>query len=197
MDTKHVFLASNDCQNTGIVTVSRRLKDGKLIDIHCPKAIKDYNKFIRGVDRFNQRISCYKFDRKFKRNWLRLFIFFFNASLANSFICYNQLAETKLLYLNYLVLVAKSLCSGAQRVDRGRPPSDKKHNTSSPQRAAQMTGDMHLPVNGTRRRCAYCSTKEVQVRSNIECSICKLALCVKDEKNCFYEYHQSFVKNSN
>jgi hypothetical protein len=68
MDTKHVFLVSNDCQNTGIVRVSRQLKNRQLIEIDCPKAIKDYNKFIRGVDRFNQRTSCYLFDRKSRRN---------------------------------------------------------------------------------------------------------------------------------
>jgi len=194
MDTKHVLLASNDCQNTEIVRISRRLKNRQLIEIDCSKAIKDYNKFIRGVDRFNQRMSCYLFDRKSRRNWLRLFIFFFNASLANSYICYNQLAQNKLSYLNYLVSVAESLCSGAERVNRGRPPSDKVRNAASPQRAAELNGQMHLPVIGTRRRCAYCSTKEAQVRSKIECSTCKLAFCVKDEKNCFFEYHQDFVR---
>ena len=67
MDTKHVFLASNDCQNTEIVITFRRLKNRQLIEINCPKPIKDYNKFMHGVDRFNQRISCYSFDRKSKR----------------------------------------------------------------------------------------------------------------------------------
>jgi hypothetical protein len=62
MDTKHVFLASNDCQNTAIVTTSRRLKNRQLIEINCPKPIRDYNKFMHGVDRFNQRTSCYSFD---------------------------------------------------------------------------------------------------------------------------------------
>ena len=80
MDAKHVFLGSNDYQNTEIIRISRRLKNKQLIEIDCPKAIKDYNKFIRGIDRFNQRISCYLFDRKSRRNWLRLFIFFVTAS---------------------------------------------------------------------------------------------------------------------
>ena len=194
MNTKHVFLASNDCQNTETVRISRRLEIRQLIEIDCPKAIKDYNKFVQGVDRSNQRISCYLFDRKSRRNWLRLFIFFFNTSLANSYICYNQLGQNNLSYLDYLVSVAESLCSGAERVSPGRPSSDRVRNTSSPQRAAQLRdGQMHLPVIGTRRRCAYCSTKEAQVWSNIECSTYKLAFCVKDEKNCFYEYNQGFA----
>jgi hypothetical protein len=127
-------------------------------------------------------------------NWLRLFIFFFNASLANSFNCYSQLVQNELSYLNYLVSVAKSLCSGAERTSLGRPPSAKKHRLASPQSADRLDDGMHLPVKGTRRRCAYCSTKEVQIRSTIECFKCKLALCVTDEKNCFFEYHQRFME---
>jgi hypothetical protein len=195
MDTKHVFLASNECENTEIITTSRQLKNKQRIEVDCPKVIVDYNKFIHGVDKFNQRISSYTFDRKSRRNWLRLFFFFFNASLANSYICYNQLHQNESPYLDYLVSVAKSLCSGAKRKNIGRPTSTKKYEFSAPtsQFTDQLNSGMHLPVKGTRRRCANCSTNEVQVRSTIECSNCELAFCVTDEKNCFYEYHQRFM----
>ena len=192
MDTKHVFLASNNCEDNKVVPVSRQLKSGQYITINCPKAINDYNKFTRGVDRFNQRISYYTFDHRSRRNWLRLFIFFLNASIFNSFICYNQLAQDKLSYLNYMVSIAKSLCSGAERRSRGRPPSETSKVASS-QSILHLDNEMHLPVKGTRRRCAYCSTKEEQVRSTIECYTCKLAFCVTDEKNCFFDYHKVFM----
>jgi len=143
MDTKHFFLASNDCENTEIVTIFRQLKNKRRIEIDCPKAITDYNKFIHGVDRFNQRISSYTFDRKSKRNWLRLFFFFFNASLANSYICYKQLDQNE---LPYLVSVAKSLCSGAKRTNIGRPTSKKKYEFAAPQFTDQLNRGMHLPV---------------------------------------------------
>ncbi len=81
IDTKHVFLASNNCEDNKVVPVSRQLKSGQLSTINCPKAINDYNKFMRGVDRFNQRISYYTFDHRSRRNWLRFFIFFLNAHL--------------------------------------------------------------------------------------------------------------------
>ena len=42
MDTKHVFLASNDCENTEIVTISRQLTNKQRIEVDCPKAIMDY-----------------------------------------------------------------------------------------------------------------------------------------------------------
>jgi hypothetical protein len=154
------ILYSNGCF---IRSYSGTALGGKGLRVNCPKAITDYNKFIHGVDRFNQRISSYTFDRKSKRNWLRLFFFFFNASLANSFICYNQLDQNELPYLNYLVSVAKSLCSGAERTNLERPASEKKHKLAASQSAGQLDRGMHLPVKGTRKRCAYCSAEEVQV----------------------------------
>jgi hypothetical protein len=186
MDTKHVFLASNYHKDNEVVLISRRLKNGQRITINCPKAVKDYNQFSHGVDRLNQRISCYNLDRKFKRNWLRIFIHFLKASISNSFICYNQLTEDKPAYLNYMVSVAKSLCCGNERPSRGRSPSEKKSKPVSSKTILNFDNEMHLPVKGTRRRCAYCSTKKTEVRSNIECSTCKLAFCLKDEKNCFF-----------
>lgn len=44
----------------------------------------------------------------------------------------------------------------------------------------------HLPIIGTYRRCALCSTKKNQKRSNIMCKECNLAFC----KSCFEPYHQ-------
>ena len=169
------------------------LKDKQRIEMSCPKAITDYNKFIHGVDRFNQRISTYTFDRKSKRNWLHLFFFFLNASLAIHLSATNQLDQNELSYLDYLVFVAKSLCSSAESTNRGRSSSENKHKLVVPQSTGQLGRGMHLPVKGIRRRCAYCSTKEVQVRSTIECSNCKLAFYVTDEKNCFFEYHKHFM----
>jgi hypothetical protein len=185
MDTKQVFLASNYHKDNEVVPISRRLKNGQRITIACPKAVKDYNQFSHGIDRLNQRISCYSLDRKSKRYWLRIFIYFLNASISNSFICYNQLAQHKLTYLNYMVSVVKSLCSGSERISRGRPPSGKKSKLASPKTVLNFDNEMHLPVKTARRRCAYCSTKEAEVRSDIECFTCKLAFCLKEGKFVF------------
>ena len=156
-------------------------------------ACNNYNQFAHGVDLFSQRISCYSIDRKSKRNWLRIFVYFLNASIFNSFICYNQLVQNKITYLDYMVSVAKSLCSGSERTNRGRPPSEKEPKASSPNTVLSFENTMHLPAKGKRRRCAYCSTREAEVRSNIECFSCKLAFCLKDDTNCFFEYHQIFM----
>jgi hypothetical protein len=185
MDTEHVFLASNYHKDNEVVPISRRSQNGQRITIDCPKAVKDYNQFLHEVDRFSQRISCYNLDRKSKRNWLRMFIYFLNASIFNSFICYNQLAQDKLTYLKYMVSLVKSLCSGSERISRGRPPSKNKSKLASPKTALSFENEMHLPVTPKRRRCAYCSTKEADFRTNIECFTCKLLLCLRDKRIVF------------
>ena len=49
----------------------------------------------------------------------------------------------------------------------------------------------HMPeVISTRRRCAYCSTKEREKRTDVTCTFCRVCLCVKD---CFLLYHQNYV----
>jgi hypothetical protein len=115
MDTKHAFLVSNNHTDNELVPVSWQLKTGQLITINCPKAIDDYNQFIRGVDWFNWRISYYILDRKSKTNWIWLFIYSLNVSIFNSIICDNQLAQGKLSYLNYMVSVVKSLWHWAEK----------------------------------------------------------------------------------
>jgi hypothetical protein len=146
------FLASNYHEDNEIVPISRRLKNGQRITITCPKAVKDYNQFSHGVDRLSQRLSCYNLDRKSKRNWLRMFIYFLNASIFNSFICYNQLAQDNVTYLNYMVSVAKSLCSGSERISRGRPPSEKKSKLVSPKTVLTFDNEMYLPVKVKKKK---------------------------------------------
>ncbi|XP_072382446.1 uncharacterized protein lola isoform X10 [Diabrotica undecimpunctata] len=44
----------------------------------------------------------------------------------------------------------------------------------------------HLPVKGTYRRCAKCSTMKRQVRSKITCEACNVGLCLR----CFKPFHK-------
>ena len=162
-------MASNYHKDNEVVSICRRLQNGQRTTIACPTTIKDYNQFSHGVDLFSQRISCYNLDRKSKRNWLRIFIYFLNASIFNSFIRNNQLAQDKVTYLNYMLSAAKSLCSVSERIHLGRPPSENKSKLASSKTVLNFDHEMHLPVKGKRRRCAYCSTKEATFRSNIEC----------------------------
>lgn len=49
----------------------------------------------------------------------------------------------------------------------------------------------HQPKRGTRRRCAKCSTKQNEIRTEWICSVCDVPLCLTKQKNCFALYHSS------
>ena len=67
-DKKTVFIASNSFDPRQTETVSRTEKDGSKMSINCPAMVSKYNKFMRGVDLFHQRVSLYSTDRKSRRN---------------------------------------------------------------------------------------------------------------------------------
>ncbi len=93
-----------------------------------------------------------------------------------------------------MVPLAKSLCSASERISRERPPSEKKSKLASPKTVLSFDNEMYLPVTAKRRRCAYCSTNEaIDFRSNIECFTCKLPFCLRERKNCFFDYHKIFM----
>ena len=67
MDKKPVFMLSNFHNSTSYGTVQRTEKDCSTIMVTCPASIIDYNRFMRGVDRADQRKESYALDRKSRR----------------------------------------------------------------------------------------------------------------------------------
>ncbi len=65
-DKRPLFVASNLYDPRETETVTRTQKDGSKQNVICPKMVSEYNKFMRGVDLFDQRMSCYSIDRKSK-----------------------------------------------------------------------------------------------------------------------------------
>ena len=163
--------------------------------------ISEYNKFMRGVDLFNQRISCYSIDRKSKRNWIRIFIYFLEASLSNAFICYKDLNVTNMNYAEFLSSISTSFVDNNRnsRKRRGRPISVSARKQTEVQKvlkqnipsAVQLSA--HMPVAGSKGRCRYCSTRSSLVFSSIKCNRCNISLCVKRKKIVFcYFMKESF-----
>ncbi len=62
-----------------------------------------------------------------------------------------------------MVSVAKPLYSDSERLIHGRLSSGNKSKLALAKAVLHFDSEMHLPVKTTRRRCAYCSTKEAEV----------------------------------
>lgn len=196
MDTKQVNVLSTAFHPSILTKVSRTQKDGKKVDIPCPVVIAEYTKRMGGVDRFDQKRLSYTVGRRSRRWWLRIFYFFIDAALTNSLVLYSTIPRTKnkqLSHLNFQVAVGNQLigrfCSRKDKlpsfnVKRARA-STKDFGVDDDIRFSNVGA--HMPKElPTPRRCRLCSSKVNNKRSKIECSECKVPLCVA---SCFADFH--------
>ena len=189
MERKPVLMMSNFADPRTMINVTRKLKNGKAAQLLCPLMIQDYNLGKTRVDQVDQRIQYYAIDRKSRRNWLRIFFYFLNVALSNAFVLYRKdHPHDNMRYLQFLASIVEELIGRNTSIKKksGRPLSNfcvKKHKKG--ERKISVSNEIrfsnvcaHLPISTSRRRCAYCSTKSNEQRSAIECSTCKMALCV-------------------
>ena len=86
VDKKPVQFLSNFHDPSALFEVERRQKDGSLKTIACPQMAKDYNGYMRCIDKSDQMKSLYEITRKSKK-WLhRIPWHFIDVTLVNSFI---------------------------------------------------------------------------------------------------------------
>lgn len=193
IDNKAVHVLSNFHDPREVINVKRREKDGSRITLSCPAAISDYNQHMNCVDKFDQLKSTYEIDRKSHKWWHRIFFYFVDLAVVNSFILHNCLPVTRLdlkTFRRHIVfgLVGERYTQGVANGPNDTPLqiSRKKPHIS---KEIRQTGSSHQPVRGTRRRCAVCSSKQKQVSTFWLCLVCKVPLCLSKNKNCFQRFH--------
>ena len=202
MDRRPVLMMFNFTDPRIMTNMNRKLKNGEVIQLRCPVMIQEYNLGKLGVDRVDQRIQYYAVDRKSRRNWLRIFFHFLNVALSNVFVLYSRdHPDDNMRYLHFLADIAEELIGRNASVKKksGRPVNifgikkrkngERKISVSNEIRLSNVGA--HLPTVTSRRRCAYCSTKSNPQRSVIECSTCKVALCISRQRNCFVLFHSN------
>lgn len=179
--TKCVTVCSNMHNGSGIGNVLRTSKIGSREVVPCPESIVDYNKFMGGVDRFDQRMATYNIAWKSRRWWMKLFFYFTDAAIVNTYILYLEtLKRTNprkkpLSHLQFRSKLADQLIVQFTSRKRRGPPT-----TVDP-----LHGVGHLPEKTSSRRCRQCAKRGTQKRSSVQCKKCEVALCVE----CFVPYH--------
>lgn len=196
-DRRSVHLLSNYHDPSSSTEVKRKEKDGTHIQVPCPIMLRDYNKNMNFVDKFDQLRSCYGIDRKSHKWWHRIFFFFIDSALVNAFIIYKLLGTTPQLSMkNFRRQVSEGLVSNnlVKRLSLPVPTElslpIKKHKPSV-SKSVRLTASAHQPMRTTRRRCAVCSTKNNDIRTNWQCSVCNVPLCLGALKTCFQSYHRN------
>lgn len=89
-DKRSVHILSNYHDPEICNEVKRKEKDGKIIQIQCPKAVIDYNANMNYVDIFDQLLSNYKINRRSRKWWHRIF-----------FTCSMQLWSIHIVFTKY------------------------------------------------------------------------------------------------
>lgn len=197
---KSVVVATTIHSVSDMSTVKRMTKEGVRVTVNCPKSIDDYNQHMGGVDLFDQLHSCYNIAWKSRRWWLKFFYYFVDATIVNSYILYksgfaqqqpNNKPKSHLIFRS--ILANQLIGDFSSRKKQGSWLVVGKNKMKKLDGRAVVVentirlmnvGD-HLPTHTTSRRCARCSTEKKPKRSNVECTKCKVALCIP----CFSLFH--------
>lgn len=193
-DSKNVHVMSNYHDPQDEATVERKLPCGKKIRVTCPKAVKDYNQWMGGVDRFDQKRNAYVVDRRSKKGWHRIFYFMVDAAIVNAFIQHagvRDAGSTDLLHFK-LILGRQLIERQSFRIGRSQADYRRKNGRHSGSVLSgvpdevRFQGNNHFPKpSNTRRRCRWCSTKRTEVRTKLMCAGCEVPLCMQ----CFSPFH--------
>lgn len=174
--------------------VQRREKNGSVSMIPCPKVLKDYNQNMNCVDKLDQNKKSCQIDRKSKKWWHRIFFHFLDIAVVNSHIIYTQQTGNNITMKNFRrdisrELLNKILVSKRQTKNTTISPVEiKKHKPTVPD-SLRLEKSAHQPKSSTRRRCARCSTRKKEVRTEWMCAICDIPLCLTKTRNCFADHH--------
>lgn len=197
---KSVVIVSNMHNPENSSTVERKDKCGNKQTVTCPTPVSDYNMYMGGVDRFDQLMQVYSISWKSRRWWMKIFYYLLDASIVNSYILYKEtikIVSTKEKPMSQLsfrsVLADELIGSFCSKTNKSSDISPVVFNKSKFAKT-KLFGEtkihltnvgVHVPVKGTMRRCAHCSTKSKPKRSSLVCKSCQVALC----RDCFAPFH--------
>ena len=93
-----------------LCTKDRGYHDGQKTSIHLPLLIQRYNQYMGSVDKADQMLEPYAFQRKSMVWFKKLGLHFIDRMVFNSFIAYkNMNPNSNILYLNFIKEVADEL----------------------------------------------------------------------------------------
>ncbi|MEI6864815.1 transposase [Flavicella sp.] len=196
-DNKAVHLLSNyaGIEPTDVCKRWDR-KRNQRIEVTRPLAVKEYNKFMGGVDLSDMLIELYRIDFKSKKWYMRIFFYLLDMSVVNAWLLYRRVLPVNRAKTLSLLEFKEDVASGLMasvRTKRGRPSESpevkhqKKRVSCHPADSIRLDSISHWPEWIEHpQRCKKC----VNAQSKIICSKCRVALCFTKNRNCYLDYHQ-------
>ena len=186
-DKQVVRILSSCCEPQGADTVTRRRRNQNTTSLPCPPAVKMYSQYMGGVDRSDRMVRTYSVSRASKKWWFRLFYYFLDTCIANSYILYHSSPNhPSLTELEFIKALSLSLIGSSSKESQIQPHAQRKRNQAQP--TPRVTASNHWPVKtNQQRKCQHCAKRGSQgPRSKYMCEACQVTLCVD---KCFKLYH--------
>ena len=182
-DNSVVNVASN-CHGLSPITKVDRIgvinKKRTKIQVDCPSLIKMYNKYMGGVDRFDENVDSMRIGLRGKKWWFPLFAFGLDASCQNAWLIHRK-RGSNWTYCEFRRAVVNSYLQ-----KYGKSPSKDtscgvplESRVSIEIRQSGSSTD-HTEKDCSQRRCGLCHE-----RTRKMCSRCNIGLHLK----CWYKFH--------
>ena len=155
---------------------------------------------MEGVDLCDMMLELYRTDIRSKKWYMRIVYYCLDVAVLNGWLLYRrhsaQNNETKHLPLkDFRSAIASALTAEGKIMikKRGRPSKygeissvPKRVKTVLPVSDVRYDNVEHWAVYTKQRmRCRFCPSSYIRV----ECSKCKIGLCLNELNNCFMAFH--------
>ncbi|XP_053285394.1 piggyBac transposable element-derived protein 4-like [Pleuronectes platessa] len=185
-DTRDVSMCSTLHTAHAEETVQRRVKgaDGQwsLKNIPVPPAVKEYNRFMGGVDLSDALIGYYKVLHKTMRWYKTFFYHFMDIGIVNAFLLQKDLARGR----GKLPMAQKTFRETLimELAEAGSPTTARTVPPPAPftthHRMVYISGHS---TNG-RLKCRLCHAK-----TPTKCPACDVSLCFLPSRDCYNAWH--------
>ena len=197
MDNRPVHMVSNFLGTHPVDQVHRKSKGNeRKVAVDCPAVVRQYNKFMGGVDVMDQKKVTYQFDHRSKHKYyLRIVNDLIDIGVVNAEIIFNKVSDQadQLDSKSSRIAIANSLI-GTYTSRKRAPPLGVIHS-NVPKRAKLLKDARAAATHHTmkkvekRQRCKLCTSKKIQNRTNNICVECNVHLCFVKGRDCFALYH--------
>lgn len=149
-----------------------------------PEAIYNYNRFMGGIDKKDQMMSYYPFERKTLRWYKKIGIHIIYMLLMNSYFLYKKYVRAKMSLYDYRLEVLEYLLP--ESANRNPIVNRKIISTDHVPKKNPPTGNEKKHAH---RRCTECNKNKIRKETVYHCPVCpKLpALCLEP---CFLIFHK-------
>lgn len=154
-----------------------------------PVSVRDYNKYMGGVDLKDQKLSTFLFERKRGHKWyMKVFKRLLNTSLLNAFIIYTKNPACRLFsHREFRRSVVDGLLARFGRPCVPLPPALNPFLRLQPGKHFPVHTEKH-PGSQVHKKFSCARCKMLKKRSQVKtlCLLCQVPLCIGQ---CWIDYH--------